>query len=202
MPLVRTIVMTGGPCAGKSTALLAVSNALQRRGFTVLTIAETATELIGGGVAPWTCESPTRYQELQMGLQLAKEDAWREAAAGMPGRVIVLQDRGVLDGHAYMEDAPFYAALAQFGLTETEVLARYDAVFHLETAAASAIEGDGFYTIDNNSARIETPAEALELDRATFDAWSAHPCLTVIRTDADFGVKVDHLIDAVLAVCE
>ena len=70
---ISKIVITGGPCAGKSTALSWVQNAFTQMGYRVLFVPETATELIGGGVAPWTCGSNLEYQKCQMKLQLEKE---------------------------------------------------------------------------------------------------------------------------------
>ena len=46
------IVITGGPCAGKTTAMSWIQNAFTKLGYRVLFIPETATELISGGVAP------------------------------------------------------------------------------------------------------------------------------------------------------
>ena len=52
---IRKIVITGGPCAGKTTAMSWIQNEFSKLGYTVLFVPETATELISGGVAPWTC---------------------------------------------------------------------------------------------------------------------------------------------------
>lgn len=43
------IVLTGGPCAGKSTALSHISNRLMSLGFHVFIVPEAATLLITGG---------------------------------------------------------------------------------------------------------------------------------------------------------
>ena len=51
---IRKIVLTGGPSAGKTTGLSWIRNAFSKLGYTVLFVPETATELISGGVAPWT----------------------------------------------------------------------------------------------------------------------------------------------------
>ena len=66
---ISKIVITGGPCAGKSTAMSWVQNAFTQMGYTVLFVPETATELINGGVAPWTCVTNTEFQKCQMKLQ-------------------------------------------------------------------------------------------------------------------------------------
>ena len=66
MVQITKIVITGGPCAGKSTAMSWVQNAFTQKGYKVLFIPETATELITGGVAPWTCGSNLDYQKCQV----------------------------------------------------------------------------------------------------------------------------------------
>ena len=70
---IKKIVITGGPCAGKITGLSRSRNAFSRMGYRVLFVPETATELITGGVAPWTCGSNAEYQKCQVRLQLEKE---------------------------------------------------------------------------------------------------------------------------------
>ena len=83
MPEIHKIVITGGPCAGKTTAMSWVQNAFTSMGFTVLFVPETATELINGGVAPWTCGTNLEYQKCQMRLQLEKERLFEQAARTM-----------------------------------------------------------------------------------------------------------------------
>ena len=48
VPIFR-ICLTGGPCAGKTTALASLSNELQTRGYFVLQVPEAATMLMKGG---------------------------------------------------------------------------------------------------------------------------------------------------------
>ena len=77
---ISKIVITGGPCAGKSTAMSWVQNAFTQIGYTVLFVPETATELITGGVAPWTCGTNAEYQKCQLKLQIEKENIFEQAA--------------------------------------------------------------------------------------------------------------------------
>ena len=55
MKTISKIVITGGPCAGKTTGMSWIQNTFTQRGYVVLFVPETSTELITGGVAPWTC---------------------------------------------------------------------------------------------------------------------------------------------------
>jgi thymidylate kinase len=43
------ICFTGGPCAGKTTAIASLQNTLQERGYRVFCVPEAATMLMKGG---------------------------------------------------------------------------------------------------------------------------------------------------------
>ena len=100
---IRKIVITGGPSAGKTTGLSWIQSHLSKLGYTVLFVPETATELITGGVAPWTCDTNLDYQRCQMRLQLEKEKIFEMAAASMKSeKTLVVCDRGAMDNRAYI----------------------------------------------------------------------------------------------------
>ena len=188
---VTNIVITGGPCGGKTTGLNEIKKTFSSLGYCVLIVPETATELISGGVAPWTCVSPFEYQKYQMRLQLIKEGIFREAAEKMPHeKILILYDRGMMDNKAYLP-AEEFAVLAAHYSSEEEMTNRYDAVFHLVTAAKGAEE---FYTLDNNAARIETVEEAIEVDNRLLSAWDKHKHLSIIGNDSDFDGKISKLL--------
>ena len=195
---ITKIVVTGGPCAGKTTGLSWVQNAFTARGYRVLFVPETATELISNGVALWTCGSNLDYQKCQMLLQLEKEKIFRRAAETMDsGKVLIVCDRGMLDNRAYMSDMEFRAALESLGLDEVALRDDYDGVFHLVTAAKGA---EQFYTLSNNQARTETPEQARELDDKLIAAWTGHPHLRVIGNDRDFDGKMKKLVAEISAL--
>lgn len=190
---ITKIVITGGPCAGKTTGLSRIQDAFAELGYTVIFIPETATELITGGIAPWTLERNVDYQIRQIKLQLEKERIFEEAAGFLKNteKVLLVCDRGAMDNRAYMNEEEFQEALTTLGLTETELRDNYAAVFHLVTAAKGAEE---FYTLSNNSARTETPEQARELDDKLISAWVGHPHLRVIDNERSFDQKMKHLI--------
>lgn len=189
---ITKIVITGGPCAGKTTGMSWIQNAFTDRGYTVLFVPETATELISGGVAPWTCSSNEEYQKCQLRLQQEKEKVFEYAAKTMDSeKILIVCDRGALDNKAYMTDAEFALALNYIGANEVELRDGYDAVFHLVTAAKGAQE---FYTTANNTARTETVEEAAKLDDKLIAAWTGHPHLRIIDNTQGFEEKMKHLI--------
>ena len=197
MPEIHKIVITGGPCAGKTTAMSWIQNAFTQKGYTVLFVPETATEFISGGVAPWTCRTNADYQVCQMSLQREKERLFEKAAAGMPKeKILIVCDRGEMDNRAYMTDEEFEWVLGELGANEVELRDSYDAVFHLTTAAKGAVE---FYTTENNSARIESPEEAAALDDKLIAAWTGHPHFRVIDNSRSFEDKMKKLIAEISA---
>ena len=189
---ITKIVITGGPCAGKTTAMSWIQSNFTKAGYTVLFLPETATELISGGVAPWTCGTNLDYQKCQMKLQLEKEKIFRQAAQSMDvQKVLIVCDRGALDNKAYMSPLEFSAVLEGLGASEVDLRDNYDAVFHLVTAAKGAEE---FYTTANNTARTETVAQAAALDDKLIAAWTGHPHLRIIDNATDFQEKLKRLI--------
>ncbi len=189
---IAKIVITGGPCAGKTTAMSWIQNNFSKLGYTVLFVPETATELISGGVAPWTCGSNADYQKCQMKLQLEKEKIFEQAASTMPvSKVLIVCDRGALDNKAYMSAPDFASVVSSLGCNEVELRDSYDAVFHMVTAAKGA---EQFYTTANNAARTETVEQAAELDDKLIAAWTGHPHLRIIDNAAGFEGKLKKLI--------
>lgn len=192
MPDITKIVITGGPCAGKTTAMSWIQNAFTARGYRVLFIPETATELISGGVAPWTCGSNEDFQYCLFRLQMQKENIFMQAACSMNDeKILIVCDRGALDNKAYMTDEVFTGVLNKLNLNEVQLRDGYDAVFHLVTAAKGAEE---YYTTENNAARTETVEQAAALDDKLISAWTGHPHFRVIDNSTEFEDKMRRLV--------
>ena len=176
---ISKIVLTGGPCAGKTTALSWINN-------------ETATELIANGVAPWTCGTNFDYQTFQIRLQKIKEQIFDEAAKTMKSdKILIVCDRGILDNKAYMKDVEFKKVLKELGTNETKERDSYDAVFHLVSAAKGKEEA---YTLANNVARTENIEQAKKLDDKIISAWTGHPHFRIIDNSTEFEQKLERLL--------
>ncbi len=189
---ISKIVITGGPCGGKSSAQPYIKSYFEAKGYTVLFIPETATELIGGGVAPWTCGRNVDHQKCQMHLQTVKEEVFAYAASTMPtDKVLLICDRGTIDNLAYMNKEEYAEVQAYMGETAVSLRDRYDAVFHLVTAAKGA---EDHYTTDNNTARTETAEQAILLDDKILAVWVGHPHLRIIDNRTNFEEKMQRLL--------
>ena len=192
---ITRIVLTGGPAAGKTTLISRILHEFrQEDGWRVITIPETATELISGfGIRPFgNCMSMLAFQDFVIADQLHKEKLALDAAEVVPEEnILIIYDRAVMDDKAYITDEEFRQVLSKFdGRTEGQVLAGYDAVLHLVTCAKGAE-----YAYDlGNAARTESLEQAREMDDRTLRAWSRHPNLRIIDNSVNFEDKINRAI--------
>lgn len=187
---IKKIVITGGPCAGKSTAMSRIVSEFTNKGYKVLIVPETATELIMGGITPLTV-SLKEFQKTLMSMQLYKEKMYEDIAQKVKeDNVLIVLDRGLLDNKAYTPKDIFHEILCELNLNEIKVRDSYDGVFHLITSAI----GTDVYSTENNNARTETKEEAISLDNMTLDSWTGHPHLKVIDNSTDFETKINRLM--------
>ena len=190
------IVLTGGPCAGKTTAMNWIQNNFQKQGYKVLFIQEAATELITGGLTPWEMNT-VDFEGSLFDLQMRREQIYEEACKKLPDKkILIVCDRGLLDNKAYMSKKDFNYLLKSKGLKESQIRDSYDAVFHLVTAAKGAKK---YYNLDN-AARTETVEEASKLDDLLLESWTGHPHLRIIDNSCDFEEKMKRLMREIACV--
>lgn len=200
--MIKKIVLTGGPCAGKSTALSKLEDYLLEKGYAILIVSESATELIQGGIRPFGQQALYGYdfQGIILNYQLSKEKTYEQAAKLLEatGRnVIILYDRGILDNKAYLDISDWNKLLRKHNLYENDLKENYDLVIHMVTAADGKEEA---YTTENNQARTETVEEAKKLDKITLQAWCGHPNLKVVDNSCSFDEKINNVLEKCLEV--
>lgn len=183
------VVLTGGPCGGKTTAISAIEENFTEKGYHVIVVPEAATLLINGGIRPFGEGSLSMYdfQKYVMSLQLSLEDLAETAAQEISQPTIIICDRGLLDDKAYVSEEEFQTLLKEFDTTQFDLLNRYDLVMHLKTVADGKEE---YYTLSNNGARTETPEEARAKDKRTLESWLGHDNLKIFGNEVDFETKI------------
>lgn len=191
-----SIVCTGGPCAGKSTFMTRAQEIFTERGYKVLIVHETATELITGGITP----APDNigmygFQKYVIRMMLEKEAVYQEAARELKDEnILILLDRAILDNRGYVSEEEWNEILGSFNLTDDDVLKRYDMVLHMVTAANGAAEA---YTLSNNAARYEGVEDAIRVDNMILKGWENHPNRVIIGNETDFEPKIKRAIQAI-----
>jgi hypothetical protein len=198
--MVPKLVLTGGPCAGKTSCLRAIREQL---GAHVITVPEVSTLVLGSGFPPPGHERihcPTdewirNFQGTILSIQQEVEASFERLARDCGVRLIVC-DRGVLDGAAYWPDGR-ESFLRHFGQNLEECFARYRAVLHLQSLVESHPH---LYGSEGNVIRYECTADALRVEQAVRAAWEGHPGLTVIPAEVDPQVKIDRVLACVRAL--
>lgn len=200
MRTIPKLCITGGPCSGKTSGMVRLSEKLSEKGFYPLIVPEAATLLMSGNISPvvW----PRReFQTEVLRTMLGLEESFMRAAESKANlKPVLLCDRGAAEVKAYApEEGDWLPALKANGI-HSFVEARdqrYDAVFHMVTAARGA---ESFYTLANNKTRRETLAEARAIDDRTLAVWTGAPHLRVIdNTHGDFEGKLKKLEQEVCA---
>lgn len=208
---VYRIVLTGGPCGGKSSSIRLLTKVLEERGHTVFSQPEIPTLMMKGGCTYPGLEGGDKLMAfesalIQMQLQIEKSFVQVGASLEDPKPPVIIMDRGMMDYSAYLPKDKWLQILRANDLTEDKCLSRYDGVIHLTTAADGA---EGFYknglTKDDNGEvvyRNETYEEARVLDGMIKKAWANHPKHAVIDNLAEggFDAKLNRAAEFVLQI--
>lgn len=193
------ICLTGGPCAGKTTSLSKIIETFAPQ-FAVYTVPELATITFSSGVtiipASFTEDDSRRFNASIIQAQIDMEKYFENLALCQRKKVLMITDRGCCDNFAYTSDPNKARILDEQGWTMNYLCnERYDMVIHLVTAASGA---DEFYTTENNAARSEGKAEAIELDLKIQKQWMGHPNLVIIdNSKKGFEKKINRVLERV-----
>lgn len=194
--MLRRVVITGGPCGGKTLCAKAVRMAL---GPSAVIVPEASTMVMESGFPAPMPDAGIRdleawrkaFQGAILSTQRHLEDTW-ERLAREAGKRVMVCDRGFLDGAGYWPGGRD-AYLGHFGLALEPTMARYDLVFHLESVAVSRPD---WYGTGNNHNRYEDPAEARALDRRIREAWKGHGAQIHIPVAETMEEKARSLVES------
>lgn len=196
----KRIVLTGGPCGGKTTALARIVERLESFGYHVLVVPEVATMLITGAnlyLPGMTQIQQFRFENELVSLQSDLERTFKKIAKMLDKPTVIIHDRGSMDAAAFVSDEVWQAILDHKNFSLTMMRDTYDCVIHMVSAANGAEE---FYTLDNNEARTETPEQAKAIDERIQKVWMGCPHLRVIDNREDFERKIQRVVAVVCDV--
>lgn len=183
------IVVSGGPGAGKTTAL----DLFRRELAQVEIVPEAATMLFEYGLKREV--EAERVKLLQQSIyqtQLTMEETFHRMHAGS----LLICDRGTLDGLAYWPDTEedFFQAIQSSYEAE---LARYEAVIFFQSGA-----GHRGADLSNNPFRNESSELAHRLDQKLMKVWQRHPNFHYVSSDSSFMKKINAGINTINQVLE
>jgi len=217
------IVLTGGPCGGKSQALPYLRKGMKKlrevicntylinffcvppllvaedAGFKAFTVPEAATIIFSNGAEWDTLTDAARFNSVSvtMKTQIALENSFESIAKHHMRPAVIFCDRGVLDNEAYVPQQAFWSMIMHDNEWNLPLLRerRYDLVVHM---TSTAIGAEHAYSRSNNAARRETVQQAAELDKRILNGYIGHPHVNIMDNGTDFETKIKRAGNVVL----
>jgi len=193
---VKKIVLTGGPCAGKTQILKFLKDELTKSGYYVIVVSETASEYIRNNVLPNNDRQHTlMFQDLILCTQYVKERSTEIYAEFIKknNNVVILYDRALMDNRAYFSQEDYDNLLRKYGINEMEMIDKYDLVIDLVSTAS--LKPDSYELNDTRSESIE---DASRIDKLTSLAWLLHRNLKVIKPTDELEEKANIVLNLIL----
>ncbi|XP_011177830.1 TRPL translocation defect protein 14 isoform X3 [Zeugodacus cucurbitae] len=194
---VYKVVLTGGPCGGKTTGQSRLCTFFENLGWKVFRVPETATVLLSGGVkfSDLTDKEAFKFQENLIRTMIQIENTYFELGQSSQRDCLIICDRGVMDASAYISKEKWEKMMSANNWNPIELRDnRYHQILHLVSAANGA---EDFYTTEDHACRSEGVDMARDLDYKSAAAWVGHPYFDVIDNSTNFETKMNRLIEAV-----
>lgn len=194
---VYKIVLTGGPCAGKTQIFKFLEEKLKENGYYVITINETARGNMKNSIIPdQDREHTLMFQWIVLNEQKTKEENAKIYANRIKNEdneiikdkkgIIILHDRAIMDNRAYLSLNDYEDLLKKFNYQEINLIDSYDFVINLVSLATTNKE---LYV--NDTERKESVKEAEHEDLLTSNAWMLHHNLVSIKATPNLLEKAN-----------
>lgn len=195
--IVYKLVLTGGPCGGKTTGQSRLCTFFENLGWKVFRVPETANVLLSGGIkfADLSADEAMKFQENLLRTMIQIENTFFELGRTCQRDCLIICDRGAMDASAFISREKWESMLVTNNWNCVELRDnRYNHIVHMLSAANGA---EDFYSTEDHACRSEGVELARELDYNAAAAWIGHPYFDVIDNSTDFDLKMNRLIDCV-----
>ncbi|XP_061383378.1 TRPL translocation defect protein 14 isoform X2 [Danaus plexippus] len=195
--IVYKLVLTGGPCGGKTTGQSRLSTFFENLGWKVFRVPETATVLLSGGIkfVDLSPDEAMKFQENLLKTMIQIENTFFELGRTCQRNCLIICDRGAMDASAFISKEKWEAMLNANNWNSVELRDnRYNHIVHMVSAANGA---EDFYSTEEHACRSEGVELARELDYNAAAAWIGHPYFDVIDNSTDFDKKMNRLLACV-----
>lgn len=180
------VVLTGGPCGGKTESLPYLQSKLTSKGMKTIIVSETARSLLSLDYMPGDNISYFDFQNLLFKIQFIKEYLNEKTAN------IAICDRGLLDAKIYMDDNEFQNLLYENGVKEEEITSTYDAALYYKTIAYEYPE------VFKKERIYESPEIGIKRDKKSIEIWSNKLLKTSYSNFSSFENKKKFLCEALI----
>lgn len=191
------VVLTGGPCGGKTTGQMRLCTFFENMGWKVFRVPESATVLLSGGIkfSDLNAEEAFKFQENLLRTMIQIENTFFQLGESCSRNCLIICDRGAMDASAFISKDKWELMMASNGWNNVELRDnRYNQIIHMVSAANGA---EDFYSTEDHACRSESVEVARELDYKAAAAWVGHPYFDVIDNSQDFESKICRMIECV-----
>ncbi|XP_044753936.1 TRPL translocation defect protein 14 isoform X1 [Coccinella septempunctata] len=211
------LVLTGGPCGGKTTGQTRLCTFFENLGWKVFRVPETASVLLSGGIkfsdlnedeameylhklSKWGKPlefkgDAVHFQENLLKTMIQIENTFFELGRTSSRNCLIICDRGTMDASAFISKEKWETIMRDNDWNNVELRDnRYHQIIHMVSAAKGAEE---FYSTEEHSCRSEGVELARELDSKAAAAWIGHPYFDVVDNSTDFEGKIRRMIGSV-----
>lgn len=151
------ILITGGACAGKTEVIHTIKNEYQNKGYNVFVLNEIPTQLIMNGVTAQRI-GKMKFIELVIKMYLEFDSIYNEFLINT-NKNVVIYDGSPLDVLKFISKDKFNEIANKYNTSFDKIINNYDKIIFLETIAKKYPQ---FYTLENNSARLDNLNMAVE----------------------------------------
>lgn len=151
------ILITGGACAGKTEVIHTIKNEYQNKGYNVFVLNEIPTQLIMNGVTAQRI-GKMKFIELVIKMYLEFDSIYNEFLINT-NKDVVIYDGSPLDVLKFISKDKFNEIANKYNTSFDKIINNYDKIIFLETIAKKYPQ---FYTLENNSARLDNLNMAVE----------------------------------------
>ncbi|GLV35977.1 TRPL translocation defect 14 [Carabus blaptoides fortunei] len=194
---VYKLVLTGGPCGGKTTGQARLCTFFESLGWKVFRVPETATVLLSGGIkfSDLNEDQAFKFQENLLRTMIQIENTFFELGESCARNCLIICDRGAMDASAFISKEKWDKMMRNNDWNNVELRDnRYNQIIHMVSAANGA---EQFYSTEEHVCRSEGVELARELDYNAAAAWVGHPYFDVIDNSTEFEDKIRRMIECV-----
>ncbi|KAK0393157.1 hypothetical protein QR680_000080 [Steinernema hermaphroditum] len=197
------IVLTGGPCSGKTTLVSQLAERVKNEygdEWQVFTAMEASTLLYSGGVArqSLTLDQLAVWQRDMLLTIFRLEEVFENIAMNEQKKhTMIICDRGGMDPKAFTKrEDQWNRIINSLNVSEDNILNRYDLILRFHTAPRK------HYEKSTNKSRREDYQQA-QIVNERYDAiWCEHRSFHNIPADLDMKERSDRAFDEIVSLIE
>lgn len=195
MKKIVKIVLTGGSCAGKTSAQKYLIENLNSE-MAILLIPEAASILLVNGVDHNKITAYS-FQKSIFSLQKKLESVFEKLAKEINQNVLIICDRGTCESKAFLSQMEWIRLLNANNTTFESELNSYSAVIYMPSVS---IDYPELYS--NNSIRTYPISAAQKESKKIYNVWKEHKNFHTISNYINFDLKLEAVLTKVKEIID